>query len=69
MAAKAKDAVTSNGHAEDKSKSNGTQADDEAASEHAQAGAPEEPAQEAATAKVVDAPTMDAQPAGETAVH
>jgi hypothetical protein len=72
VAAKAKDAITSNGHAEDDSKSNGTPVSDEAANEYAQPGASEEPAQETAPAEVVDAPTtptQSARPVGETAVH
>lgn len=63
-AAKAKDAVTSNGHAEDDAKSNGTPANDDDAHEHAQAGASDDTPHDAAAAD-----TQPAQPAGETAVH
>jgi hypothetical protein len=75
VAAMAKDAVTSNGHAED-SKSNGTPAEEEATEahddEHAQPGASEGTSDAAAPVEGADASIAGAhapQTAGETTVH
>ena len=76
VAAKAKDAITTNGHDTDGAKSNGTPANDESTEtanhDHAEPGASEEPAKVAPSTQEADATvevTQSPQAVGETAVH